>query len=91
MVGKCSWVSFWAYAKVKVAGAGSPDQMLQLFLADVQKDVPGVQKTKVFAFVGQIVGYLDGNSKLDSLYNYLVSKYVLKGKLDALEPVPQLK
>ena len=65
-----------------ILNAATPDAMLQLFLTDLKNDVPGLQKSKIFTLVVQIVGYLDGNSKIDSVYNFLVGKYFLKTKLD---------
>lgn len=66
-----------------ILSAATPDQMLQLFLQDLKNDVPGLQKTKIFAFVWNLASHLDGNAKIPSVYSYLTSKYLLKTRLDA--------
>lgn len=75
-------IGYLTQSKDILSLSDTPDVMLQMFLADLAKDAPGLQKTKIFGFVSQIIAYLDGNKKIDSVYNYLTSKYFLKAKLD---------
>ena len=58
-----------------VLAATTPDEMLQLFLKDIENDTAGMKQTKLLALIAAIVKELDGNSLLPAIYTWLVSKY----------------
>ncbi len=67
----------------EIITAATPEQMLMLFLQDMQKDAPGLQKTKVMRIGKTIVKTLDNNTFLRSVYDWLVQMYFTKGRIAA--------
>lgn len=64
-----------------VLEAGTPDQVFTAFMKELQKDAPGLQKTKIMRIAQEVVGFMDGNSLARSVYDMLVQKYFTGKKL----------
>lgn len=67
-----------------VVNAGTPDQMLQEFLKELQQDTPGTQETKIMRVAQEIVGFMHKNKWIRCVYDYLVQKYFTAQKVDKL-------
>lgn len=58
-----------------VLNAGTPDQMLKAFIVEIQKDLPAVQKSKIWTFLSKLVASLDGNIMAEDIYELLLKKF----------------
>jgi len=67
----------------EIITAGTPQAMLTLFVQDMQKDAPGLQKTKIMRIAQTLVKVLDNNKFLRSVYDWLVQGYFTKGRIAA--------
>lgn len=67
----------------EIVTAATPQAMLALFLQDLQKDAPGLQKTKLMRIAQTVVKVLDNNTFLRSVYDWLVQGYFTKGRIAA--------
>ena len=59
----------------EVLNAGTPDQMLQAFIKDIQTDLPTVQQSKIWNLGVKLVGILDGNSLPGKIYSLVMQKH----------------
>jgi hypothetical protein len=63
----------YATQSQEVLTAATPEEQLNLFLADIASDAPGTKVAKIDLVIEKVIANLDGNSLVASLYKWLLS------------------